>query len=89
MTKGSRHAQQIIITQAGTMKLGKADFRVIRGRVNRVSLHMDMQSSISRSNKLTVLMSQIDYTTQELPLCQRINNSAKAPSDLLSCLYSP
>jgi len=33
MTKGSRYAQQIIITQAETMKLGlsQASFRVIRG----------------------------------------------------------
>ena len=40
MTKSSRYAEQIIITQAGTIKLGLsyASLRVIRGRVKRVSL---------------------------------------------------
>jgi len=39
MAKSSRYAQQVIITKAGTMKFGlsEASFRVIRGRVNRVS----------------------------------------------------
>jgi len=44
MPKGSIYAQQIIITQAGTMKLGLSSesFRVIRGRVNRVSLYLSL-----------------------------------------------
>ena len=44
MTKGSSYAQQIVITEAGTMKLGLSwtSFRVIRGRVNRVSLYIGL-----------------------------------------------
>ena len=42
LTKSEIYAQQIIITQAGTKKLGLSDasFRVIRGRVHRVSLYI-------------------------------------------------
>ena len=44
MTKGLRYAQQIILNQAGTMKIGLslASFRVIRGRVIRVSLYISI-----------------------------------------------
>jgi len=45
MTKGSRYTQQIIITQARTIQLGLS-FRVIRGRVNRVSLYLGSFHSI-------------------------------------------
>jgi len=54
MAKSSRYAQQIIIPQAGTMKLGSASFRVIR-----VSLYCGNQSFGALSSFGAVLCSYL------------------------------
>ena len=69
MTKSSRYAKQIIITQAGTIKLGlsKASFRVNQGRViwgrdNRVSLYDSGGYESKKSHLVSYSMhnSQVD-----------------------------
>jgi len=74
ITKSLRYAQQIINTQAGNMKLGLSyvSFRVIRGRVNRVSPYMcynnnSLWAPVRWRPQLMVMPGQIFYWKQAMP----------------------